>query len=284
MYRVQNYVLNRTDNKPIVMDWFFSTEHNNQPVAIFCHGYKGFKDWGPWSLMCHEMAKSGICVVKFNFSHNGGTVDDPIDFPDLEAFGQNNYTKELNDLGDVIDWCISHFETNPNINTNSIHLLGHSRGGGMVVLKAAEDSRVKKIITLAGVSDYKSRFPKGEDFDKWKKDGVAYVKNGRTLQDMPHYFQYYEDFVENEKRLTISKAAKELTCPFLIIQGTNDEAVKPFEAERLHQWCSHSELHWLVGTDHVFNSKHPWNEKNLTVQLQEVVEKMIPFIFKKPTQ
>ena len=43
-------------------------------------------------------AASGIAVLKFNFSHNGGTVEQPIDFPDLEAFGHNNYTKELDDL------------------------------------------------------------------------------------------------------------------------------------------------------------------------------------------
>ena len=31
-------------------------------------------------------------------------MDQPIDFPDLEAFGNNNYTKELDDLRSVIDW------------------------------------------------------------------------------------------------------------------------------------------------------------------------------------
>ncbi|WP_435524823.1 hypothetical protein [Chryseobacterium indoltheticum] len=37
--------------------------------------------------------------VKFNFSHNGTTVEDPENFADLEAFGNNNYSKELSDLG-----------------------------------------------------------------------------------------------------------------------------------------------------------------------------------------
>ena len=33
-----------------------------------------------------------------------GTVQQPIDFPDLEAFGHNNYTKELDDLDQVLNW------------------------------------------------------------------------------------------------------------------------------------------------------------------------------------
>ena len=63
-------------------------------TVIFCHGYKGFKDWGCWNLMADYLANHHICVVKFNFSCNGGTLSNPIDFPDLKAFGENNYSTE----------------------------------------------------------------------------------------------------------------------------------------------------------------------------------------------
>ena len=36
--------------------------------------------------------------VKFNFSHNGTTLESPSDFKDLESFGNNNFSKELYDL------------------------------------------------------------------------------------------------------------------------------------------------------------------------------------------
>ena len=61
---------------------------DSNPLIIFCHGYKGFKDWGAWNLMAEAFAKIGFCFIKFNFSHNGGTIEQPIDFPDLEAFWQ----------------------------------------------------------------------------------------------------------------------------------------------------------------------------------------------------
>ncbi|WP_317192062.1 hypothetical protein [Snuella sedimenti] len=54
--------------------------------------------------MAKTFANAGFLFIKFNFSHNGGTIEQPIDSPDLEAFALNNYTKELNDLDTVISW------------------------------------------------------------------------------------------------------------------------------------------------------------------------------------
>ena len=142
----KNIILDRTDKKPILIDTFYTNTKTKQPIVIFCHGYKGFKDWGAWNLMATSIAKSGFCFVKFNFSHNGGTVENPIDFPDLEAFGNNNYTKELDDLNAVITWAENHFATNLLIDIHQIYLVGHSRGGGIAILKASEDDRIKKLI------------------------------------------------------------------------------------------------------------------------------------------
>ena len=273
-----NIILKRAAKKPLLIDSCVADTKKNQPLIIFCHGYKGYKDWGGWSLMANAFAKSGFAFVKFNFSHNGGTIKQPIDFPDLEAFGHNNYSKELDDLGDIINWCISRFKDNENVDTNHLCLIGHSRGGGIVLLKAAEDSRIKQVVSLAGVSDYKSRFPTGSAFKHWKSTGVYYIKNGRTLQDMPHYFQYYEDFVANEERLSISKAAMSIKCPYLIVHGTADEAVKHEEAERLHSWCRHSQLLWLEGANHVFGMKQPWKEPQLPKEMVLVLEACYRFL------
>ena len=62
---------------------------NPKGAIIFIHGYKGYKDWGAWNLMQDYFVKEGIGFVKFNMSHNGGTTDEPIDFQDLDAFGEN---------------------------------------------------------------------------------------------------------------------------------------------------------------------------------------------------
>ena len=104
MKNINNIEVKGKHNKPIVTDVFYKETNQPKKIIIFCHGYKGFKDWGAWNIMAETIANDGFFFIKFNFSHNGGTVDNPIDFPDLEAFGTNNYTKELDDLETVIDW------------------------------------------------------------------------------------------------------------------------------------------------------------------------------------
>lgn len=268
----KNIQIQGKHNKPILLDLFYLDDDNPKPIIIFCHGYKGFKDWGSWNLMAEKIAKSGFCFAKFNFAYNGGTVEQPIDFPDLEAFGNNNYSKELDDLNSVLNWMIENYSTNANFNVSNITLLGHSRGGGIVTIKAEEDSRISKVISLAGVSDYKKRFPKGEALEKWKKDDVYYVINGRTKQEMPHFYQFYKDFIDNEERLTIKRAASNLKIPHLIIHGDTDTSVSIDEAYNLHKWNPKSTLQIIDNADHVFNSKHPWEEKNMPPQLLEVIE------------
>ncbi|MEO1031194.1 MAG: alpha/beta fold hydrolase [Bacteroidota bacterium] len=274
----KNFILSRTDKKPILIDTFYSEHILKQPLIIFCHGYKGFKDWGAWNLMAKSLSSAGFCFVKFNFSHNGGTMENPIDFPDLEAFGHNNYSKELDDLGDVIDWIQNTFKDHPSVDIHHMTLIGHSRGGGITILKASEDSRITKLVTLASVCDFGKRTATTGDLEIWKRDGVKYVLNGRTRQQMPHYYQFYEDFKVNEARLHIESAEKRLQIPHLIIHGDHDISVKVDEAYALHQWNSESELKIIEGADHVFNTKHPWDSHVMSNELQSVVNSTLQFL------
>jgi pimeloyl-ACP methyl ester carboxylesterase len=278
MFIQKNNIVEGKHIKPCLVDVFYTSNNKPKPIVVFCHGYKGFKDWGAWNLMAEVFAEAGFFFVKFNFSHNGGTVEQPIDFPDLDAFGNNNYTKELDDLESVIDWVLTNSSLKKEINTDDISLIGHSRGGGIVTIKSEEDMRIKKVITLAGVSDYKSRFPKNESFQKWKEKGVYYVKNGRTHQEMPHFYQFYEDFDKNENRLTIARAVKKLQIPHLIIHGDNDTSVSINEAISQHKWNPKSQLEIIKGANHVFGTSHPWKESKLSNKLEIVTQRCFEFL------
>ena len=279
LQKLKNNVLTLTNTKNILIDYFFEKNDQSKPVVVFCHGYKGFKDWGAWDLVAEAFAKAGFFFVKFNFSHNGGTMEQPIDFPDLQAFGQNNYSKELEDLQFVINHLTdASFKLSTEVNTDAISLIGHSRGGGIVNITAAENKNISKVISWAGVSDYASRFPKGKDLENWKNDGVYYVVNGRTKQQMPHFYQFYEDFQANATRLNIQKATEKLTIPHLIVHGTNDPAVAVEEAKLLRKWNPNSYLALIENADHVFGARHPWEKSDLPKDLQEVVQTTIDFI------
>lgn len=274
----RNLALKGKHGRPVVTDVFYKEGPEKKRVLIFCHGYKGFKDWGAWNLMAKTFAERGFFFVKFNFSFNGGTLKQPIDFPDLEAFGENTFTRELDDLDVVLDWLGSDTQEFLNhADTSNITLMGHSRGGGTAIIKASEDERIKKLITLASVSDFAARFPQGEEFEAWKKAGIGYITNARTKQQMPHRFSFYEDFKNNEERLTISSAVKSLRKPFLIIHGTNDPTVNMDNAEHLKEWDSEAELLLLKGGDHVFGASHPWEGEQLPEDLEIIVEKVDSF-------
>lgn len=274
----KNIIIDGKHEKPIITDLFFKDDKIKKPIIIFCHGYKGFKDWGAWNLMAKAFAKAGFYFIKFNFSHNGGTVKQPIDFPDLEAFGNNNYTKELDDLQSVIDWLCSNSEIKNNADINNINLIGHSRAGGIITIKAEEDSRIKAVISLAGVSDFGKRTSTTGDLKQWKKDGVKYVLNGRTKQQMLHYYQFYENFIANKDRLTIKRAVSNLKIPYLIIHGDNDTSVLIDEAKQLHNWNTKSKLEIIEGTNHVFGAQHPWNKTELPNHLKKAISKILVFL------
>lgn len=265
-------------NKPIVTDVIYNQTNSKKPIVIFCHGYKGYKDWGAWNLMSTSFVENDLFFVKFNFSHNGGTLKNPIDFPDLNAFGENNFTLELKDLEDVINWIINNNDFQNEAAFENITLIGHSRGGGIVTIKASENKNISKVITLNGVSDYGVRFPKGEDIIKWKKEGVMYVTNGRTKQEMPHFFQFYKNFIENKNRLTIKKAVENLDKPMLIITGGDDVVVTSKEGELMHSWNPKSELFFVEGMNHTLGGKHPWDDKKLPIHLDKVVNRCTTFI------
>ncbi|GLB53109.1 hypothetical protein NBRC110019_21490 [Neptunitalea chrysea] len=275
----EQFVLEGKHNLPILSDITLVPHQKKKPLVIFVHGYKGFKDWGCWHLVAEEFAKAHMCFLKFNFSHNGGTVEQPIDFPDLKAFGNNNYVKELDDIQAIIDYFTStDFKYSKEIDTNAIYIIGHSRGGGIITISAAEDSRLKKLVSWAGVSDFESRFPTGFKRLVWRLRGVGYVENSRTKQKMPHYYQFYKNFIANRERLNIKRAVQKLNIPILLLHGDTDATVPLWEAEHMKKWNPTAQLEVIPNGDHVFSGKHPWDTDTLPEDLMTVTQKTIAFL------
>lgn len=279
MNKELNKVIHTNGKRPIVYDAFYKQNNTPKPVVIFCHGYKGFKDWGAWNLVAEAFADAGFFFLKFNFSHNGGTVEQPIDFPDLKAFSENTYTKELKDVERLLKELKSYSK---EADTTQVHIIGHSRGGGLALLATELHEDILKTTTWAGVSDFAARFFEGtEAFKQWKKTGMTYVENARTQQQLPHKFSFYEDFNANREAYSIKRAVSNTEKPLLIIQGTNDVAVPYFEAENLMKWAPQARLHTIDGGDHVFQSKHPWEKEFLPKEMQEVINETIEFFKEK---
>jgi uncharacterized protein len=269
-------VIPGSKNKPITLDVTFTPNGFQKPVVIFVHGFKGFKDWGHFNKVANSFAREGFTFLKFNFSHNGTSPESLSEFIDLEAFGQNNYIIELDDLKKVIDWVVQFSKLKKEIDSSKIYLIGHSRGGGICILKSNEDKRVKKLVTWASVSDFINRNKK-RTIETWKKDGVVYASNTRTGQEMPMYLQFYEIMMSNKERLNILRAAGNLAIQYLIIHGTSDEAVPFQEAENLHKSAKFSKLFTVPGANHTFGISHPYSGV-CTDDANKVMEQSIVFL------
>ncbi len=245
------------------------------PLVIFTHGFKGFKDWGGFPYMMERIASAGFIAASFNFSHNGVSHRLPKDFVRLDLFADNTLSLELEELGFVIDHLFDNSE-NYNILRNRIGLIGHSRGGGISLIKASYDDRIKCLITLASVST----FDRYTDQHKkiWRKQGHFETLNTRTNQLMRLNVALLDDLEKNQSRLDILSSAKRLNKPYLIVHGKEDLSVKYEEAEYIYRNSNnkYTRLFPVENTGHTFGVVHPF--AGTTPAFEKVIDKAVEFL------
>ena len=267
-----NFEINGSRERKIIIDSTLIENNHLNEVILFSHGFKGFKDWGPFNEIANFFALNGYVFIKFNFSYNGTNFQNPTDFVDLNAFGNNNFCTELDDLELVINW----------INTKypgcKVLLFGHSRGGAISVLKSNENNQIDKVISWASPSNLISRLPDADKARKWKDTNVVYVYNGRTKQNMPMFYQFYQNCMENIERLNIKKAIKEINIPHLHVHGSSDLTVLIEDALEMKRWNNKINLVIINEADHVFGSSHPYNKNKFPIHLNKALLKTLEFL------
>lgn len=273
----RDIVIEGRHGKPILVDLFYRNTNEPKPMVIFSHGFKGFKDWGPFNIVATQFANAGFAFAKLNFAFNGTTPQAPTDFSDLHAFGNNNFSKELDDLDVLLNWFEQANLNHSHFNLNSISLIGHSRGGGISILKAGRDNRIKNVVAWNSVNEF-GKYLSGEQIEEWKQNGVIYLPNARTGQLMPLYIQLYKDTLKKSNKLNIQKAVEGLKIPFLIVHSKDDETVSVNDAIAMHNWNRQSKLLLIDNANHTFNSEHPYLEEKLPAEFQQVVESTISFL------
>lgn len=256
--------------KPILIDYHLpsnKTPSYKTPVIVFLHGFKGFKDWGAFNQMAEIWTDKGFLVFKLNFSHNGTTPENPLDFEDLDAFGENTITKELSDTATLINFIYNTKSDLPRRNIEDICLVGHSRGGSTGIIYASKDKRIKKVITLSAVSDLEARYFNEKNQKEWRRKDVVIIENGRTNQKMPLYESFYKDFKDNPANYSVKEATQKLNqtnTPQLIIHGAKDTSVTQQDAQDIFEWSNsttsqnqNAKLILIEDADHTYNTKHP---------------------------
>jgi dienelactone hydrolase len=176
-------------------------------------------------FLASRIAEAGLPAIAFSFS-GSGIADRAGTFTEPERFRQDTYTRDLTDLQRVVVWAERRFGAPLRFG-----LAGHSRGGAIALLHAAEDPRVGCIAAIAapraiGVwpDEYYRAWERGEDAE------FLDYRSGAMLRLGP---QYLGDIRALGERLDVTRAVAALSAPLLVVQGTRDALVTMDEARAL---------------------------------------------------
>lgn len=194
-------------------------------LVIIGHGVTGNKDRPFVLALAEALSKEGIAVLRFSFSGNGSSGG---------KFAESNITKEVEDLGAVID----------AVADRTIIYAGHSMGGAVGVIRAAGDPRIKGLISLAGMVHTKA-FAERE---------FGSVKPGEGFMWDDPNCPLSQAYMDDMARIgSVIEHAPQIRVPWLMIHGTEDDVVPIQDSydifARAHQ---PKQLIELKGANHVF--------------------------------
>jgi dienelactone hydrolase len=120
------------------------------PYVLLLHGFKGFMHWGFFPELSRRVARAGLVAVSFNFS-GSGVGERQEEFTEEEAFARNTYSRELEDVARVGRHVASGVLAGVDPARGAI--VGHSRGGGIALLHAAEVGDYRSLVTWSAIDE-----------------------------------------------------------------------------------------------------------------------------------
>lgn len=209
------------------------TLHHGKPgareIVLIGHGVTGNKDRPFVVALAEGFAKAGITTLRFSFSGNGTSAG---------KFTQSTVSKEVEDLGAVIN----------AVQDNSICYVGHSMGGAVGVLRAAKDSRIKALVSLAGMVHTKA-FAERE---------FGMVKPGEGFMWDDTNCPLSQDYMDDMASIgSVIDEAPKIKVPWLLVHGTEDDVVPIQESREIFARANEpKQFVELKGANHVFAGEH----------------------------
>jgi dienelactone hydrolase len=257
---------------PILIDVRTASRTARQPAVIVMHGFKGFKDYAFLPPIAERLARAGFTAV--NISVSGSGVDEHSNFAWPDRFARNTYTREMDDIEQVIR-ALDAGQLDV-VTPTSIGIIGHSRGGGVALCVARETPAIGAVVTWSPIATIR-RYTDAE-VEIWRRMGAIEVRNLRTGDTLPMNYEIVEDALANPDRFDIRRAAATLDRPWLLVHGTRDETVPVREAHELAALSSGPEFEALFidGAGHTFGATHPW--AGATPQTTQLFDATVRFL------
>jgi len=118
---------------------FFVPESVKKPLPslVYCSGFPG--DWDSAVKIAEGLSNGGYCALAFDFRGI------------RESEGEVDFASQIDDLKAAL----TYLETIPEVNKDSIGVVGHCMGGQVALVTAAKDPRVKAVVVWDTPGNYK---------------------------------------------------------------------------------------------------------------------------------
>ncbi|OVA08158.1 hypothetical protein BVC80_1721g14 [Macleaya cordata] len=214
-------------------------ETGSRGLVVLCHGFRSSKECKSLVTLAAALEKEGTSTFRFDFSGNGESEG---------SFQYGNYRKEVEDLRAVLVYFLREKRAISAI-------VGHSKGGNVVLLYASKYHDVRTIVNVSGRFNLEGGIEVrlGKDFlQRIKKDGFIDVKD-RTGKVV---YRVTEESLMDRLTTDMHPACLSIRkdCRVLTIHGSLDEIVPAKEAFEFAEVIVNHELHVIDGADHEYTS------------------------------
>ena len=207
---------------------FHEGEQKSKNIVVLGHGVTGNKDRPFIVALGEALAAAGISTLRFSFSGNGASEG---------LFTDSTISKEVEDLGAVLDL----------LEDYTVCYVGHSMGGAVGVLRTSRDSRIRLLVSLAGMVHTKA-FAQREFGDVTPDKGFMWDE-----PDCPLSQAYMDDLAQIN---TVVDHAAQINVPWLLVHGDEDDVVPIEDSHAISVEASvQAQLITLKGTNHVFSDE-----------------------------
>lgn len=204
-------------------------------MVILCHGFGGNKEGLLLKAIADSLEQKGVASIRFDFNGHGESEG---------SFEHMTVLNEIEDAKHVYDY-VSRL---PYV--NSVAMVGHSQGGVVTAMTAAELGKEKIVaeVLLAPAGVLRDDALRGNLF------GKSY--NPHDLPEKAHVWgDLYlgREYAKIAQTLPIYETARLYEGRAYIIHGTYDTVVPYTYGQRFHYVIKDSELTLLEGLDHGFS-------------------------------
>ncbi|MDG1334106.1 MAG: alpha/beta fold hydrolase [Crocinitomicaceae bacterium] len=210
---------------------------DGEPIgfALFAHCFTCNKDLTALRNISRALMKSGIAVLRFDFTGLGESEGD---------FEITNFSSNVDDLICAADFMKENYQA-PSI------LIGHSLGGAAVIFAANRIESVTAVATIGAPSDPNHvAHLFGSGIDKIKEEGEARLLIGGRK------FNIQKQFLDDINDKNMSSTLKKMRKPLLVMHSPQDTVVEIENAAKIYQDAWHPKSFVsLDGADHLLSDR-----------------------------